>query len=96
MYKSSTFPLVLAIEASYEVGHRLVGTTGLHLEVGRVLAFTFLASEEPLISGICLSPFHCPVRPPRVNALYECFLSIRLLLLTGQMFSIEIGQVIWH
>jgi hypothetical protein len=49
MYKySSAFPLGFTVNASDKVGHGLIGTTSLHLEISSIPATAFLACKEAL------------------------------------------------
>jgi hypothetical protein len=62
MYKySSAFPLGFTVNASDKVGHGLIGTTSLHLEISSIPATAFLACKEALSNSRLLELFQTPI-----------------------------------
>jgi len=78
---NSFFPLFAAVETYDEIGHGLVGASGLHLGKASVFGLARSTLEETFNFGALLQLFTKPVRPLRIsNVLLHLRLSLSLLL----------------
>ena len=85
----SALELFPAVETRDEDSHGFIGTSGLHLVVGSVLAVTAPAHEEPDSSTTLLQLFRHPIRSPGLKIGLLSFFSFLLLAIACQVLWIQ-------